>query len=178
MGEISDLQKAWTAAAVRALNNANSWTGRIHIHKLLFILQTIKGLDVPFEFELYQYGPYSFALDHTIADMDTYGNIERFYRQPGYGPSYCLPENCDEISDQIPNEIMKKIEATAKLLGDLNSKDLELVATTYWVTEIEAAAEDEEIVDRVLTIKPRYSREEIESRLVKAREIKKSLLGV
>lgn len=48
--------REWVAASINALNRAGSWTGRIHIHKLLFVLKSLGLADPPVRFELYQYG--------------------------------------------------------------------------------------------------------------------------
>ena len=45
------------ASVVQMLNEAESWTGRMHIHKLLYFAQQLLGLDSEYEFVLYQRGP-------------------------------------------------------------------------------------------------------------------------
>lgn len=51
------VREVWVTETVRALQAAGSWTGRIHIHKTLFLAQALKlTSDVPFQFEMYHYG--------------------------------------------------------------------------------------------------------------------------
>src|SRR5258706_15657637 len=93
--------KAWVAAAIRALRDRHSWTGRIHIHKLLFILRALGLAKPPFRFELYQYGPYSFGLDAVIADMDLDGTVSREYPKAGYGPKYQLSQEGEGLYKRL-----------------------------------------------------------------------------
>lgn len=81
-------QHAWVAAATKALADTGSWAGRTHLHKHLFITHALDLAAIPFDFELYHYGPYSFELDSVVAEMEAFGELDKRYRKPGYGPSY------------------------------------------------------------------------------------------
>ena len=79
-------QHAWIAAATQSLANKGSWTGRTHLHKHLFITHALGLAVIPFDFELYHYGPYSFELDSVVAEMESFGEMEKRYRMVGYCP--------------------------------------------------------------------------------------------
>jgi uncharacterized protein YwgA len=168
--------KAWVAAAVSALRERGSWTGRIHIHKLLFIVKVLKLAKPPFKFQLYQYGPYSFGLDAVIADMDLDGEISREYPNPGYGPRYELSTEGANLRKLLSSSDAKVIQRVADQLKRLNSTDLELVATCLWVEQKEHIAGEEQIIGRVREIKPNYTESQIGTNLSTSRKIVKSLL--
>jgi len=160
--------KAWIAASIDKLNQVRSWTGRTHIHKHLFIAQVLNLAPVPFRFELHHFGPYSFDADHVIADMDAFGELEKKYTKPGYGPRYSTTELA-EIT--LKQEDLDALSLVADQLRNLNSSDLELIATCLWVEKREREAVDQIIIDRVKEIKPKYSTFEIQAALSQARQI-------
>jgi len=45
------------ASVVQMLSEAGSWTGRMHIHKLLYLAQELMGLDSEYEFVSISAGP-------------------------------------------------------------------------------------------------------------------------
>jgi uncharacterized protein YwgA len=162
----------WVLYGVRALNKANSWTGRIHIHKLLFIVKALDLGNPPFNFELYQYGPYSRRLDFLIAEMEDSGELDKTYPAPGYGPKYTLGASIGKTDDD-EFEVLGRV---ANELGNCDSKDLELIATCLWVERIERVESDPLIVDRVAQIKPKYNSATIEVQLRASRKIADALL--
>jgi uncharacterized protein YwgA len=167
--------KAWVAAAVQALRERDSWTGRIHIHKLLFIANVLGLAKPPFKFELYQYGPYSFGLDAVIADMDLDGDISREYPKPGYGPRYELSEDGAALRTLLRDTDANAIKRVADQIQSLKGNDLELIATCLWAERKERVEGDEQIVARVREIKPKYSELEVRRSLASARAMTKSL---
>jgi uncharacterized protein YwgA len=168
-------QRTWVAASVKALQEAGSWTGRIHIHKQLFILQVLGMAEIPFEFELYQYGPYSFDLDNIIGEMETYGELEKYYPKAGYGPRYRLTGNNEPVEGRLSEEQLKRIQESAGLLSPFNSNDLELIATCLWAQDVEGLTGEEEIVSRVKLLKPKYATFQIQQALTKAGVITKDI---
>lgn len=164
--------KAWIGASVDKLNDVNSWTGRIHIHKHLFIAQVLAVANVPFQFELYHFGPYSFEADHVIAEMEAFGELEKTYVRPGYGPTY---KTTDLAEDAVSDEDAAALSCVADQLRGFNSGDLELIATCLWVARREGEADERVIIDRVKEIKPKYSTLRIQSALVQARQLASKL---
>jgi uncharacterized protein YwgA len=164
--------RAWIAASVDNLNNVKSWTGRIHIHKHLFIAQILGLAKVPFQFELYHFGPYSFQVDHIIADMETFGELDKQYSKPGYGPRYFTTELAES---SLSAEDENALELVADQIRSFNSSDLELIATCLWVERREQETDDEVIVDRVKEIKPKYPTSQIRAALSQARTLSAEL---
>ena len=147
----------WVLAAVDALNRNGSWTGRVHIHKHLFITQVLELAAPPFGFVLYDYGPYSFELDDKIIELEMFGLLNRSYPQPGYGPRYEATAQGLARAAGLPDSERAAIGNVAERLGKRKSQELELIATCLWVEQIEHLTGDDDIVRRVQAIKPQFA---------------------
>ena len=167
--------EAWVAATVGCLQSRGSWTGRIHIHKLLFLLNEWGMASPPIRFELYLYGPYSFDLDRAIGLMEVFGQLDKTYPQPGYGPSYELDRGFDELSEPFEQGDREAIDQIALQIATEDSRMLELMATCVWVENREGVEEDPRIVEIVQQIKPQYQAQEVESALEQVRELRQRL---
>jgi uncharacterized protein YwgA len=174
MGEQLSVPAAWIIAAADALNQHGSWTGRVHLHKHLFIAQVLGLADPPFKFVLYDYGPYSFELDEQIVDLELFGQLLRSYPQPGYGPKY-EPSLQGRNSAQLRPEEQEALERVASELGRRSSKDLELIATCLWMKKRENKSDNTAVVSAVHEVKPRYSEPEITNALREAEKLEESL---
>jgi uncharacterized protein YwgA len=165
---MTDKQKAWIAVAAQSLRDNGSWTGRTHLHKHLFVLHVLGLAEVPFDFELYHYGPYSFALDAAVAEMETYGDLDKEYRKRGYGPSYAVTELGEDAIKQLSLADRQAAKRVAKHLKNFDSSDLELIATCLWVERSEGITDPELSMPRIQEIKPKYSLGEIQVALKQA----------
>jgi uncharacterized protein YwgA len=151
-------RSGWVLSAVKLLNSAESWTGRIHIQKLVFLSRELLQLDPPFEFELYRFGPYSFELDETIRDLSVAGILDREYSHPGYGPSYKATSEAD-----MEPEVIERLNTLSRAIAKDDASRLELIATCLWF-EKRLGADADRIVEAVRRVKPRYSESDIRSR--------------
>lgn len=147
-------------AAADALRRHGSWTGRIHIQKHLFITQVLNLAGPPFEFVLYDYGPYSFDLDEKIIDLELFGLLSRSYPTPGYGPQYEPTPQGLRVARGLKAEDRQAVERVAKELGGRKSQELELIATCLWVERNEKVSDSEGVVRRVKQLKPKYKDDE------------------
>jgi uncharacterized protein YwgA len=172
---MTNLQKAWVAAAAKTLADSGSWTGRTHLHKHLFIMNALHLAEVPFEFELYHYGPYSFELDSVVAEMEAFGDLDKSYRKAGYGPSYETTAFGDEAISELDSHDLSMAASVASKLSDFDSSDLELIATCLYVEAVEEEDDDDVIMQRVKEIKPKYSGGQIEWALSRARQLRAEL---
>jgi hypothetical protein len=160
--------RAWIAGSVKKLNDVKSWTGRIHIHKHLFLTQVLELAEVPFQFELYHFGPYSFQVDYVIADMETFGELDKQYSKPGYGPRYFTTDLADAELSPGDEDALQRV---ADQIRTFNSSDLELIATCLWVERREGETDDQVIIDRVKEIKPKYPAPQIRTALLQSRTV-------
>lgn len=159
------------ASVVQMLDEAGSWTGRMHIQKLFYFAQEFLGLQSGYEFVLYQRGPYSFDLDADIRSVRSIGAVD-IKPSPPYGPSYFRTSLGEAISKLSPVErqLNDKLIALAKELGPPTASELELLATTHYALH-EGHESDKDIVDRVVSLKPHFTPGQVEQALKQVREL-------
>ena len=167
---------AWALRAIDVLQEVGSWTGRIHIHKLLYLSNALCGTNAPFEFDLYRYGPYSFDLDALLRDLTVCDLAKPVYRHPGYGPSYQVEGNwIDAVSTDVPAADLAKMRRLAAQMGQMPGGDLEVLATLLWFEHKEKESDPNRIVSKVREVKPRYTEEFIRSKQVTLAELRKQV---
>lgn len=132
----------------------------------------------PFRFDLYLYGPYSFDLDRKIAEMEAFGFLKKDYPRPGYGPQYDLPHRQSASQVKMLDSDRKALDRVAKVVGKMDSKRLELVATCLWVSKREKVRREDDVVSRTRQIKPQYSELQIRQAMKTAAEIETKLKQV
>ena len=163
-----------SASVVQMLNEAESWTGRMHIHKLLYFAQELLGLDSEYEFVLYQRGPYSFELDADIRSLRSIGAVDITPKPPPYGPSYGVTDLGKVLGKPSPvgDPMVAKLRELAKELGPRHATELELLATTLYVLSNERPESDKATVARVLSLKPQFSEDQAENALQQVKQIR------
>lgn len=161
------------ALVIDLLNKAGSWTGRMHIQKFIYFAQNLLGLPTGYDFVLYQRGPYTFELDDDIRALRSIGAVD-IRPAPPYGPSYVSTHLGDSIMKLAP--ITQPMRDQLKLLSEAlgkpkQARDLELLATTFYVVQEGIWGSDEEIVERVVGLKPQFKKDEAAGGLREVREI-------
>lgn len=169
-------QSAWALQAIEELRGVGSWTGRIHVHKLLYLGSRLLDIKTPFEFELYRFGPYSFDLDDTIRDLSVADLISREYRHPGYGPTYGAKKGWEKlVPDPLDDAAIRQLHRLAKEIGSKQGGNLELIATCCWGEQDNNISDDDEIIRRVRELKPKYNEETIRKGLQEYRQLRQAL---
>ena len=171
----SEHPESWIAESVRLLRQNGSWTGRIHVHKHLFLAKALAGSRCPLDFSLYQYGPYSYELDSKIAEMELYGQLSKNFPSPVYGPQYSVPPAGLAYAQELSPQEKKILDRVAKRIGSSDSPTLELQATCIWVMLEEGVQAEDQVVDRVLALKPKYDRARIQQELSNAKQLQSAL---
>lgn len=167
------------ASIVNMLSEAGSWTGRTHIQKFVYFAQELLGLPADYEFVLYQRGPYSFDLDDDIRSVRSIGVVDINPAPQPYGPSYFTtslgmkitkfsPLNAGADSDLT--RLAGELTSVAKKLGPGEATNLELLATTLYVMR-ERGRSTEDVVDRVTTLKPRFSKDNVKQAIDEVRRL-------
>lgn len=152
---------ALVASAVRALG-ANDRPWRTHIQKLLYFSDAWAVVPLhPYSFVIHRFGPYSFDLDHDIADMRAFGALIRIWAASGMGATY-------EVSDAAEAPYRSKLDALAEWLGPKGVRDLETLATVEFV-RVEGSANPNEDVVR---LKPHISEGEVEAAIKELDEMR------
>ena len=160
------------ASIVQMLNEADSWTGRMHIQKLVYFAQRLLGLQSSYEFVLYQRGPYSFDLDADIRSLRSVGAAEIRPSPPPYGPKYLRTGLGEAISKLSPVEegLNEMLIALAKELGPKTASELELLATTHYALH-EDDESDKDILNRVVSLKPQFTPDQVKEALGQVRQL-------
>lgn len=160
------------ASVVQMLSEAGSWTGRMHIHKVLYFAQELLGLDSEYEFVLYQRGPYCFDLDADIRSLRSIGAVD-ITPKPPYGPSYGVTALGKVLAEPSPvgGQMVANLRALASELGPKQAKELELLATTLYVLNNERPESDKAAIARVIRLKPQFSKDDAENAIQQVRQI-------
>lgn len=169
----------WVLHAIKCLNDRGSWTGRVHIHKLLYITKELLTEEVPFSFELYRFGPYSFDLDEYLRDLATFGAVSATIVDEGYGPKHEVSAAAKPLLADHPESFSRDqldlLKRAASAIGNRSSGDLELIATCLWVEREENIVDRDEVIARVKIIKPRYDIETIANQYDSLQSLKLAL---
>lgn len=161
------------ASIIQMLNDADSWTGRMHIQKLVYLAQRLLRLQSEYEFVLYQRGPYSFDLDADIRSLRSIGAVDIRPAPLPYGPKYLRTSLGGAISklNPVEEELNDNLATLASELGPKTASELELLATSHYVLHEGLSETDKDIVDRVVSLKPQFPPDQVEQALEQVREL-------
>ena len=155
-----------TRSAIRALNESGSRTSRTHIQKLLYFANVWNiGNVPPFEFVLYDHGPYSFELDRTLLLMESFNAFTRVADPDGFGSRYSVEGEGKEEVSSAP------LIRLAKWLGPLGVRDLEARATCEFLRN----EGSKDVRTHIKRIKPHLSEDEIAEALSGIEKMRKEL---
>jgi uncharacterized protein YwgA len=133
---------------------------RTQLHKISFFVAAADQVEVPFEFVLYHYGPYSFDLDEAIQELVDAGYLHADYNPNGFGAGY---EFSKAIADpKLSQDVSESIRKWVKLLGNEGVRRLELVATSLYVNTKRHEDSRERQIEQVINIKPHFTTDEVE----------------
>lgn len=133
-------------------------------------------IDPPFEFVFYRYGPYSFGLDSTFTQMELYGQLSKAFPNEGYGARYSVTAAGSSEIASLDQADLQALKSLAREIGGHDSQALELRATCIWAMIEENKSDDHEIVERVLKLKPKFSREAVVKGLADTRQLVERLV--
>jgi hypothetical protein len=137
-----------------------SWCGETHIQKSTYLLQEMLHVPLGFEFILYKHGPFSFELKDEIAEMRA-DTLLTWQEQPDpYGDSLIVASLGTQMLDSLKEEISPydaQIEFVAKIINNRGVKDLEKLATAFYVRNTCGEISPEEQVKKLCQFKPHIS---------------------
>ena len=172
MGEIE--RKALLNQLIRVLRDANSWTGRTHIQKYAFLVQKLIRHRTGYDFVLYQRGPYSFELDADIRALRSKGYLEIGPMPAPYGPRYSTTSSGDQFAGElgpVSPSLESSLQSLALAISQKDAKEMELLATAYWVRD-EDYAEGTEEIERLLELKPQFNRSQAKSAFAEVKKLR------
>jgi uncharacterized protein YwgA len=134
MRQREDIVAAIVAAAGGRL------TSRVRLQKVVYLLDRL-GLESGFDFDYYNYGPYSRDLDNATADAQAFELIEeRFEHRKSDGARYSifqLQKNIDPSSEAFGELRKDRVKELVQKLAETNVTVLELAATVDWLWRAE-----------------------------------------
>lgn len=135
---------------------------KISLHQLVYILQELYSIGNFYDFKLYTYGPYAVNLTTDLDYLFSNNILKVEYCQ---GPSYFgsrieLGEKIINYDDEVLDS-NDKIIKVIDLFGNNNARSLELRGTIIYLSKNEGISSLEKIVERIQSIKPYFSENEI-----------------
>lgn len=159
--------------------------GRTALMKLAYLLQTVKGVPLGYDFRLYTYGPFDSDVLNDLGLAESLGAVKSemvaFPSGSGYGYEFTQGPERNAVQQRIGNELSKyrsEIRWAVHEFGEQSAGDLELLTTIIYadreVARAGAAISFQDLGRSVKEIKPRFTDQYI---LHKIRELAgKSLL--
>jgi uncharacterized protein YwgA len=154
------------------LREKESWCGETHLQKAVYFLQVLLSVPLEFEFVFYKHGPFSFELQDELTSLRAY-DLLRLEPQPnGYGPKLSVSESGQALKKRYPKTISehrKAIEWVADYLSKKGVVDLERLGTALYVSREEnmAGKSEDEIVERIVELKPHITKDQAREALQK-----------
>ena len=135
--------------------------GKIKLQKLVYFLQEAFEIPTQYSFKMYHYGPYAEDLDTDSTILKSIGYISIDPDKDGYGfhlkPKDAPPNEWHPGITSYGENINKVID----ILGDKPAYILELLATLHFVNKLSQGASQEEVIDKVQSLKPKFDKADI-----------------
>lgn len=143
--------------------------GRTALMKILYFLQEFGGVDLGYDFSLYNYGPFD---SEVLSDLDTakvFSAVKVSVRHSG-GYQIEPGEELERAEGFAAAFLTENGTAIDKIVGDLrgkSAKELELLATIHFVWRDQSERPDDisvdKIIERVASLKPEFPEPRIQS---------------
>lgn len=154
----------------RADNNL-PWCGDLAIQKVVYLLESVYGVDLGYQYKYHHMGPYSFELADNLSLGVQAGELSRQSKPISNGKYWVNQYN---VAGELPadDEKRNRLEsALNRMLSQFNEQNkrtdgrtLELVATIHFLRN-EEEIEDEELESVLRGLKPKYSSAEFKEGL-------------
>lgn len=153
--------------------------GRTGVMKLLYFLQTLRGVPLNYRFTLYSYGPFDAEVLSDLADAEALSVVDSTIIQFSGGYGYLIKPGrnakwLQEKSAGFLEQHKQDVDWVIDEFGTLTSGHLELVSTIVYVDQESASNNEElsldEIAELVKEIKPHFSTDQIMEFAVQLRD--------
>lgn len=171
--------RALRRAILADLTKRVNGLGRTGVMKIMYLLQTVRGVDLGYSFRLYNYGPYDPQVldDLNIAEREGLVRSEAFDWQGGTGYIIKPGRNADHTIEQAQESLAPVEDAiywATSNFGNRSASDLEVISTIIFVDRalLEAGKKvpATELTKRVHEIKPHHNAEKIATELSALRQ--------
>lgn len=156
---------------LKQLGEKRLYYGTIVVQKIMYFLQEAYGVELPYSFSFYHFGPYDDELDTHLKIMKIYDIIDIGSAPNGVGYSIKVQDKANEYiasAQSLIDSNKKKIDSALRLFGDLKPSDLELKATIHFVFKtnkdhIDSKCLKNVILDKAKSLKPKFTPKQIEN---------------
>ena len=159
---------------VEKLKAHGSWCGETHVQKATYLLQTLLKVPLGFDFILYKHGPFSFELKDELTELRADTLLAWQERPDPYGNSLMVAPLGEHLVEGLKEEITpydKQIEFVASIVNTQGVKELEKLATAYYVKNTCGNNSYEEQVKILCQLKPHITIDEARQAVIAIDEI-------
>ena len=140
--------------------------GKTKLQKIAYFLQQAVGVPLKYPFRIHYFGPYSDELDGMLSLAKALGTVDINPDLDGFG-YHVTPGSNDESAWSEAYDLSKHpkiaaIDNAVKVLGSLETSELELLATIHFISGTEVGQSKAEVFKTVREIKPKFSRGKID----------------
>lgn len=146
--------------------------GKTSLMKLIYFLQTLKGVNLTYSFNLYTYGPFA---SEVLGDLDytaTLGGVQVTFQRDGYGYDIQPDDPADNLFERASGFLAANggaIDEIVEEFGRYNAKELELLSTIVFVDRSRVESENKfnraSLAETVHAIKPHFEIREVEEKI-------------
>jgi uncharacterized protein YwgA len=160
---------------ITRLQKVNQKIGKTILEKMLYLLQVLYKVDAGYDFEFYTYGPYSSQILNDLNQVESLKGlrVERvtdllngYKITTDIKSSFFTEKGRNFIGT---NQVDQALTQLTNTFGQFSAKDLELIATIVYVDQEikmeDRRPEQQEILEVVKELKPRFSEEVINSKI-------------
>jgi uncharacterized protein YwgA len=151
---------------LRNLKQKGISPGKKQFQKIIYLVENVGYVKLGYSYIIHYYGPYSAALDDTLAELE--GECLFHYEYQGLSHLICADDLCDIAKPDLNDKEIDMIEKIIETFKDKSPSELELLTTSHFIRSKLKNANDEEnrVIEGVKKIKgSKYSDEEIRNAL-------------
>ena len=160
MEELNNSQQIRLAILYRIVQELGD-SGKIRIQKTLYFLQEAFGVPSKYGFRMHHYGPYSEELETDLTRLKTTGYLSVRPDAQGYGFHVGVSAPQEDNWGPLVSRYDWEIKKVLSLVQTRASSELELMATLRFVDSLSSGLTDEELIDSVKSLKPKFTKEYI-----------------
>ena len=154
----------------KRFKESHSWCGETHVQKAIYFLQELLEVPLNYEFVLYKFGPFSFALRDDLSECVACELIDVVPNDYPYGclygPRLRPTPHVENLMSKFPKTLQKyasQVNCVTNWLGPKDASELERLSTALYVLKKrpDLAENEKGWIDEVHRLKPHQSKEEI-----------------
>jgi hypothetical protein len=158
------------AVFVDLIDVTGSQIGRTALMKMCYFLQTLKDVQLGYEFSLYSYGPFDSMVLGDLRVAEDLSAIESSVSTFSGGYQYLLStsDNASQFKKSARpflTEHRAEIDWVAHTFGHRSASELELLSTIVYVNRSDRISNRQTLTEKVKHIKPHFSLQEISRKI-------------